>query len=66
MLAAVGVAAKPYPPAFRLALEHAVESLKAFSKLRNQLSEGGRVDTARQRFVDQLTDALKELPRQQQ
>jgi hypothetical protein len=62
MLAAVGAASKPYPQAFKLALERAVDALREFAKWRNQLSEGPRVEAARQRFVDQLTDALKVLP----
>jgi hypothetical protein len=63
MLTAVGAAARPYPRAFELALQRAVESLRAFSELRYELNEGSRVEQARQRFDQDLTDALSALPR---
>ena len=63
MLTAVKAAAKPYPRAFELALERAVQSLRAFSELRYQLNEGDRVEEARERFDQDLTDALNALPR---
>jgi hypothetical protein len=63
MLTAVRAAAKPYPAAFGLALERAVESLRAFGDLRDLLNEGSRVEQARQRFDQDLTDALNALPR---